>query len=231
MRTGRVSIFRENAFGIMNNIKVDVETLQHLEFPNKTGVLGSYVVWVVENFKKQPFIIGVLNKDGSFLAAKENQRLFTKKSKKGSVSVSLDGNNVSIDIVSEGEAATVNVICRGGDVNLKSDKNVFVEAVKSVDVQTQGSVSIRQEDEEGKTELKIEKGVVSINSEKINHNSAEQPMLRGDKAVELLNELIDLLFKARVATSIGLQPLTTIVEINELKSKLNDLKSTKSFLE
>lgn len=72
---------------------------------------------------------------------------------------------------------------------------------------------------------------VAVKAPKIAHNKADEPMLRGQKVVTLLEKLIDLVSQAKTSTAIGLQPLTTALQIADLKKDLEELKSTKSYLE
>lgn len=210
-RTGRISIVRDNSFGIMNNVRVDIDSIQDIEFPEKTGKLGSFVVWVLDPFKKIPYVVAVLAKDSTYRPSKENQRFFQKETENGTVTVSIDGENVTIDVISEGKGGLINIINRGGNINIKSDNDVNVE--------TAGKINITSKDS------------INIESKLVKQNKGDEPSLRGEKTVKLLEELIDLLFKSRVSTTIGLQPLTNFIEINKLKDKLEDLKSEKSFIE
>jgi hypothetical protein len=193
MRKGICSIVRENSYGCINNVRIDNELIQRINWPTETGKLGSTVVVVLDSFKKVYNVVAILNGDGDIGIAKEGQRIFHKETDKGTVTVTLDANRPVFQVLVENGDAEI--ISRGGKVNIISDNEVAVK------------------------------------SPKIGHNEANEPMLRGQKVVDLIDELITLLFNARTATSIGLQPLNNFVQINELKSKLEELKSTKSFLE
>lgn len=199
MRKGICSIYRENSFGIINNVQVESDLIQKINWPKETGKLGQGVLIITDSFKKQNYIVALLNKNGEILQCKEGQRIIQKTTENGTVTICLDANLMKIDIFSEGE---INIVTRGGDVNIRSDETVNIESSERV----------------------------NINCDSIVHNNGEEPILRGQKTVDLLETLIDLLFQARVATSIGLQPLTNFVEINELKTRLNELKSEKSFI-
>jgi len=107
-------------------------------------------------------------------------------------------------------------------VTLDSNRPVFQVLVENGDVELisrGGKVTITSDEE------------IAQKSPKISHNKADEPMLRGQKVTDLIEKLLDLLYTARTATSIGLQPLTTFEQINQLKQDLEELKSTKSFLE
>jgi hypothetical protein len=230
LRKGTISIMRDLSFGIINNVRVDRELIQEIEFPQEGGKLGSYVVFL-SDFRKLPYVVGILNKDGNILQSREHQRLFQKKTENGLVSVSLDGREVKIDILAEGDQAEVNIDVRGGNANIRSDANVQITGADSVRLRSQTQVSLIFNDEESEVSVNVSKDLIKTNSPRIEHNEANEPMLRGQRVTDLLEKLIDLLNSARVATSIGLQPLTTAPQINQLKQDLEDLKSTKSFLE
>lgn len=229
MRRGVCSVIRDNSFGVLENVKIDSEKIQLLEWPLETGILGDAVVLVLNPFKNQYSVVAVLNKDGNVLEAKEHTRHFSKQTENGRVSIDLDGQNVTVDVVSEG--GDINLITRGGNLSIKSDREVRVESVGKVFVKTQEEVEIRYDDEETNNSLTVSKDLIKQVSPRIEHNAADQAMLRGDKTIDLLDDLLKMLYEARTATSIGLQPLNNFVKLNELRSKLNDLKSTKSFLE
>jgi len=193
LRKGVCSVVRDNAYGVINNVKIGIEEIQLLEWPKESGKLGNTVLLLLDPFKKVYNVAAVLNNDGEILKAKEGVRIISKVSSKGSVTLTLDSNRPSIQLLVEN--GDIELISRGGKVKVTSDKEVLV------------------------------------NAPIIAHNKADQAMLRGDKTTELLEELIDLIAKAKVSTSIGLQPLTTALQISKLKSKLEELKSTKSYLE
>lgn len=193
MRKGICSIIRENSYGCINNVRIDKSLIQQVNWPKETGKLGSTVVVVLDSFKKVYNVVAILNGDGELNIAREGQQIFQKSTDKGTVTVTLDSNRPVFQVLVEN--GDVELISRGGKVNITSDNEVAVKGPK------------------------------------IAHNKADEPMLRGQKVVELMDELITLLFNARTATSVGLQPLNNFVQINELKSKLEELKSTKSFLE
>jgi hypothetical protein len=193
MRKGVCSVYRENSFGIINNVRIGIEEIQLIDWPKESGQLGSAVVMVLEPFHKIYNVVAVVATNGEVLKAKEGVRIITKETEKGRVSIILDANRPIIQILSEN--GDIELISTDGKVNVVSNVEVFVK------------------------------------SPKIKHNDADEPMLRGQKVVDLLDELITLLFNARTATSIGLQPLNNFVQINELKTKLEELKSVKSFLE
>jgi hypothetical protein len=126
------------------------------------------------------------------------------KAKEGVRIISKESEKGRVTITLDSNRPSIQAMTEGGDVEL---------------IARQGRVNVRSDVE------------VQVTSPLIKHNEANEPMLRGNKTVELVEKLIDLLFNARVATSIGLQPLNNFVDINALKQDLEELKSTKSFLE
>lgn len=76
--------------------------------------------------------------------------------------------------------------------------------------------------------------VLEVNEQGVSLGSAvasREPALLGDKSVALLDDLLDALIDSKTLTGLGLQPLTAVPLLVQLKARLPTLKSTKVTLD
>ena len=106
-RSGRISIYGGYGHSNFYNVLIDREVLQRVKFPEKTGEMGSPVVWINIPKHNEPIVIACLKYDEDFHSTSE----FRSRTTRGN-----DGNLVDFDLDGKKGKATLNIVG-----NAKSD--------------------------------------------------------------------------------------------------------------
>lgn len=235
IRTEEGSFFKSVAISEMD--------LNFVTFPLKVNDLGSPVVYLSEPVKGQIFIVSVLTNSQNISDNVEHQFKFKRKYEGTIVEIvgSAKQKFLSFNINSDDNPGTfyVNVNNKntnsliklevGGNFELVSHKNTILTTFEKTIVQT-----ISQDDKDRKSTFEQTVDENHFDGEKFTINNGEQAMVRGNEIKDLLSSFFDDLAKATVQDPIsGPIPLTvdTITVIQSYKTKLEDILSTKSFLE
>lgn len=230
---GEVSIVRDlGSFGIINKVKVSPEILQTINFPEKPRQLGDCVAWVLEQKTKRHNIVARIPKNDQVGFNWEGRHFIAKEMGGKSVLFSMDAKNGSVQLLAYNSNVEIASFGDDSKTSLFSQGEVTVKGNKAVRTSSNHLIEAKIiKDDKVVTKTTLTEDFVKHEAEKIIHNKGETEMLRAKETLELLSNLIDLLFNSRVPTAIGLQPLTNFIEINALKKRLESLKSKKSFLE
>lgn len=106
-RSGRISIYGGYGHSNFYNVLIDREVLQRVKFPEKTGEMGSPVVWINIPKHNEPIVIACLKYDEDFHSTSEFRSRTTRVN---------DGNLVDFDLDGKKGKATLNIVG-----NAKSD--------------------------------------------------------------------------------------------------------------
>lgn len=87
-----------------DNVSVDKNIFQSLDFPEKVNDLGSLVFYVKVQRQNQPIVVAVLNKKGEVLGYQKGQISLSKSSKTGIVSILGDSKKGDLLINVESDA-------------------------------------------------------------------------------------------------------------------------------
>jgi hypothetical protein len=204
-----------------------------MEFPKEKLVLGSQVLMITIEKSSLPIIIGCLpRRQNNFSANSEEQFILSRISNVNIQGSSIGQKNVTIE--GRGLEAILNLIAtssesKGGEVNInaenrgKSGKIYFktnyfnVVVSENIDIVCQRVTNIRSDES-----LNVQSPLINLGKEDL------QSMVLGDTAVELLKELTQLLFEARVTTAIGTMPLLNFASYKTLQDKLDTMLSEKN---
>lgn len=243
-----VSVFPETGGTCYNNVKISVNCLNNLEFP-EGGNFGSCVVYVLHPTQKVPIIIGILSKkDEGFTL---NYKLFKLMKSLGANSVSITGDGVNGNLIvnvhsEENEGGQIII-----DVNNYSNTGVFKLSVKGEIVLLSDSILI-----ESKSDLRIGSDKLYVNSQDFNIDS-KNTTFSGEKlqlknaGVEIGSEglqftvkgeflkdeiIIPLLNILKTFNSIVSGPTATvspetILKVQQIEMKLGNLLSRKVKIE
>ena len=111
-RSGRISIYGGYGHSNFYNVLIDREVLQRVKFPEKTGEMGSPVVWINIPKHNEPIVIACLKYDEDFHSTSE----FRSRTTRGN-----DGNLVDFDLDGKKGKATLNIVG-----NAKSDSELEI---------------------------------------------------------------------------------------------------------
>lgn len=100
-RSGRISIYGGYGHSNFYNVLIDREVLQRVKFPEKTGEMGSPVVWINIPKHNEPIVIACLKYDEDFHSTSE----FRSRTTRGN-----DGNLVDFDLDGKKGKATLNIV-------------------------------------------------------------------------------------------------------------------------
>ena len=180
--TESVSIYPEIGSLSYNNVKVSVNCLNNLEFP-EGGQFGSCVVYILHPTQKIPIIIGILSKtDESFSL---NYKLFKLMKSLGNNSVSITGDgengNLLINVHSDTDEGGQIII----DVNNYSETGLFKLKVRGNIVVLSKAMTL-----EASEEFNLKSKIANVITEEFTLDS-KTTTLKGDK-IKFLNKEVEL---------------------------------------
>lgn len=257
-RTNTLTINGGRGYGYFNDVNVDSEVMQTIEFPVDEDNRGTPVVWVKDSITRLPVIIASLRKKGDYYALNEKQYRVQRGDDDKSVEVFIDGNTSSLQINmigsdnspsdlniklnSENKDSVFTINC-DNEINLVAEKAVNVISNESVDVKVKEEGEVKAKfnytlglgfeysDEFGNT-VKCIDGSVTITSSEINHNSGKEPMVLGETLTGILNDLLTAIQKITVISPVGSTSVpVNIADFASIQAKLDTIKSQISNLE
>ena len=233
--SSKVSIMVEDS-GIINNVYIDKHCLQNIEFPIDSYKLGTPVLYISEPIRKNCFIIGVFDKDITFL--KEHYFNISKTYDDDLIDISGDAeegfltitvkkkstSNFYLNVLSEINDANFKINVNGNfDIEtsnfiLKSDQEIILKSDDPNDLEKNSSLSITNES-------------VSIDTQKFTINDGKERMILGDIFKKFFDLFIDEVSAITVSTPAGQMPIINKIQVNNFKEKTESFLSSISFLE
>lgn len=243
-------------YSYIENVPIPLELLQQIKFPLKEDEVGSRVFWVRENTFNRPVIVGILNNlyEPNGMVAGQNR--YVQEINGNVVEIFMDANTAEMNIKvtgSKNNPSKINVISNtneDSEINVTSSgkvkisaKNLIVEAFKDAVFTLKKNDSkellkIESNDTQLKitdqfdNEVTLKNGEIDVVSDKINHNSGNEPMVLGNTLKESLSNLIDAILSMTMVTPTGTSstPMNA-AQFIQIKSQLNNILSQKSNLE
>lgn len=257
-RTNTLTINGGQGYGYFRGVPTDMHVMQCIEFPYDEINRGTPVVWVKDAISQLPVIVAVLRKQDDYYSLDERQFKLKRGIEEKNIEVFIDGKTSSINIAVLGdeiEPASFDIkLCsknKDSKFSVFSDNEISVFSDNAVNVATNDKIELKIKNEgedklsllfkkgegvfykdEFENEFNIKDGEINIISKKINHNSGEEPMVLGNKLVEILDETLKAIQAITVTSPVG--PTSTPVNAASfisIQSKLNNIKSKKSNLE
>lgn len=231
--TGTVTVINEN--GESNHkVKIGRLNLQLVNFPKDINSLGSQVICVSAPYSGKLYVIDVYTNSSEFYDQEEDQYRLVKSSDTGIAELRIDGEGkillsvdsensdsgeVTISITNKDRNGKLNINING-ELNIINDGKVFLQTTKEIEIEHKGEDTI--------TSINIQKQLVKVSTDKLVINSDSEPMLLGQKTIDtILSPLLDQLQKE----SAGPYPLLGASIYGQIKSKIDEIKSKKSFLD
>lgn len=207
--SGRISIVNE--WGeVQHRVKVGRIALQLLQFPETTSDVGSEVVCVCAPYSGLLYVVEVYNDQLQYDDQDENQYRLIKINDTGISEIRTDGSGKILLTVDGEEDTDITISVTNKDRDGKLNINVNGE----ITIQNDGNTTVNCTNQ------------VLINSKKILLNESDEPVLLGNKTIELLEKLLDFLAQE----SAGPYPLHGKANYTDLKQDLEDLLSELSFV-
>ena len=255
-RKERVHIAVERG-SIVKNCYIDSSVLQRIKFPDDSTKLGSQVVFVMEKFRKVPFVIATVTRNMERVISDEEtiniQRSFNGGNLSivgkgdGTLLINLESSDYSKLIIhATGENSVIDINSDGlitlnakDDVTINSSKTIvknflndqgLVEKFLTLD-----DTGLKYQDDKGN------KFSVDYDSNKIIHNEGSQPIPLGielktqsNRLNEKFNKFLDTFLNTPVVPGDGGAALQTAVRIatSTLKdADFDNINSEKSFID
>ena len=102
-RNSSISISGGCGCSYMHNVKITIEALNKIKFPEEVGKFGSPVVWIRDSFTNRAIVIGVLNNSGESNLTEEHQQRIYQEVAEQIVDIFLDAMNSRIVISALGD--------------------------------------------------------------------------------------------------------------------------------
>lgn len=231
--TNTISVANENG-EYQHNVRIGKLALQLIDFPDDINAFGSDVVLVKAPYSSRLYVMDVFNTAKQYQFQNEDQYRFIKKNGMGTAGIIIDGKGkiiLSVDGNSDSGEIEINATNKERNGKLKININGNIEIVNDgetiIKTSTSFMVEYRKDSNSELSAIQIDDNGVLINSNKVQLNQSEEPMLRGNKTVNLLESILDNLGH----DSAGPYPLINSSNYLQLKENLQDLKSEKSFVE
>jgi hypothetical protein len=255
-RRERVSIIIEGGT-TKHDCYITQEALQNITFPSNCvsdgeDALGSVVIFLTEESRDHPVVIGTLSKpDGSKLLKEDSVRLFRYSDgnyaaimvdgKTGSINVStfsrsgVNGGNLEINVSNQNKSAKLSVNVKGS-VEIEATEKIKINGAKNIELNTGGDVVLHP-------------------TGKLLIGGANESVLLGDKTVEVMEDMMSLFNSFRTELNkfamtqgaasvpfpltplqVGFQTLNAgvnslIKDIQSINLKLKEVKSSKISIE
>lgn len=228
--TGTVTLINDNG-EIIDRVKIGRMSLQMIDFPETTADFGSMVICLTAPYSGELFITDVYSTGKRYDFQQENQYRFYKTNGIGIASALIDGKGnilLTVDGDENNGEITINVTNqeRTGKLNVNVNGDLLVQNDGTTTLRTSKNILLEHSDTDGETNINVKKDEVKVTSKKILLNDSDEPILLGNKTVQLISDLLDQLGKE----SAGPYPLLGNAFYTQLKSQLDSLKSTISFV-
>lgn len=232
-----------------DNVPVDRNIFQNLDFPETVNDLGSLVFYVKVQRQNLPIVISVLNKKGEVLGYQKGQISLSKSSKTGIVSIlgdskkgdllinvsSDEGGNIVVNAKNKNKTNKVKLNIDGDfELNSKNGKLQFLEQFQIIiknaleDDKTETLISYKRNtgfnysDQYGNIISLNENGLKYTNKKGNFEIDKEGKFSFSNSDYSIKDLLIDL-FKEieaiKTSTSIGLQPPINVANFANLRTK------------
>lgn len=209
LRKELVSIVTQDG-SYINNVNIDRDCLQKIDFPENDKINGSCVVFVNEYNKNTPIIVAVLSKGNENQLLREGEFKIFKKTKSGIVVISGDGNkgNLFIQLISDSDD--------GGEfhidlVNKSKSAKLKINVKGTIDIHATDIIRINSD--------------IGIKFSNTNNDDGLEAAVLGDTLRELFDDFIDEVSNITVATSIGVQPIINKAQVLAFKDRTEDFLS------
>lgn len=255
-RKERVHIAVERG-SIVKNCYIDSSVLQRIKFPDDSTKLGSQVVFVMEKFRKVPFVISTVTRNMERVISDEETINIQRSLNGGNLSIvgkgdgtlliNLESSDYSKLIIhATGENSVIDVNSDGlitlnakDDVTINSSKTIvknFLNDQGLVEKSlTLDDTGLKYQDDKGN------KFFIDYDSNKIIHNEGSQPIPLGtelkdqlDKLNKKFNKFLDTYINTPVVSGDGGKAVQTAVQIavSTLKdADFDKINSEKSFID
>lgn len=255
-RKERVHIAIERG-SIVKNCYIDSSVLQRIKFPADSTKLGSQVVFVMEKFRKVPFVIATVTRNMERVISDEETINIQRSLNGGNLSIvgkgdgtlliNLESSDYSKLIIhTTGENSVIDVNSDGlitlnakDDITINSSKTIVKNFLNDQGLieksLTLDDIGLKYQDDKGN------KFFIDYDSNKIIHNEGSQPIPLGtelkdqlDKLNKKFNKFLDTYLNTPVVPSDGGAAVQTAVKIatSTLKdADFDNINSEKSFID
>lgn len=242
-----VSIYPESGGISYNNVKVSVNCLNNIEFPEINDTFGSCVVYLLHPTQKIPIIVGVISKTDESITL--NYKLFKLSKSLGDNSVTITGDgsngNLMVSLFSDSDEGgqliiDVNSYSKTGVVKLRVTGNIFIIS-NNIDIKVKESIkvessllTVKSEDIKVESEnLLFKNGTVKFHNDivEVGDKDLEFVALGETLRDEIIKPLISTLKNFSViVSSFGPTSVVspeTLIKLEQIETKLQNLVSSK----
>ena len=214
---------------VKHRVPIPVSLLREITFPVDSQDIGSQVLCASLPYQDKPFVIQVYQSPSNYSTGNEKVSVIKKTFLGKNVEIVMDvntgtldlnvdsdedtGGEINLNVSNNSRTAQLNVVCNG-DINVNNDGNVNVISTKKISLKLDTQVEGEDINE------------VILTKESIKLNESDEPILLGNKTIQLISDLLDILGK----DSAGPYPLLNNAQYIQLKDKLDNIKSKISFV-
>lgn len=228
--TGTVSLANGNG-EIQHDVRVGKLAMQVIDFPEKEGEFGSDVICVRSPYSGALSVVEVFYTNSQYQRQREGQYVFLKKAGAGLAALLIDGNGnitASVNGDKDNGVVTINITNenRAGKLNINVNGDFLVQNDGSTHLKSSRSIKAEFNSGTKSATVELNENGVKIEADKILLNESDEPVLLGNKTVQLISDVLTVL----QTDSAGPWPLTGNAQYANLQNRLEELKSGKSFV-
>ena len=255
-RKERVHIAVERG-SIVKNCYIDSSVLQRIKFPDNSTKLGSQVVFVMEKFRKVPFVIATVTRNMERVISDEETINIQRSLNGGNLSIVGKGDGTLLINLESSDYSKLIIHATGENsvIDVNSDGLITLNAKDDVTINSSKTIVKNFLNDQGLVEKSLtlddtgmkyqdDKGnkfSIDYDSNKIIHNEGSQPIPLGtelkdqlDKLNKKFNKFLDTYLNTPVVPSDGGKAVQTAVQIatSTLKdADFDNINSEKSFID
>lgn len=231
--TNSITIANDNG-EYQHNVRIGKLALQLVDFPNDIDSFGSDVLCAKAPYSSKLYIIDVFNTVKQYQFQSEDQFRFIKKNGIGTAGIIVDGRGkIILSVDGDVESGNIEVKVTNKErkgklsVNVNGDIEIENDGATSIKTSTGFRAEYKKDSKSEPVSIQIDENGCLINSNKVQLNESDEPILLGNKTVSLLQSILETLG----GDSAGPYPLRSSATYLQLKEQLEDLKSKKSFVQ
>lgn len=233
---GRVSLKTEEGT-YFHKVPIDPWVFNFIEFPVDVNSNGTMVTWVLIPNNNHPVIVGRVLKNDELSGLSENDFKLTRKLGDNFVEISgnpssshlnlilnsLKGGELNISIYNKDQKGKLNINVLG-DTSITSTGNTFINQNNVFTVQTSNP-----DDSTINSIFTQNEGENHFENEKFSINNGSEPLVLGNQMKQFLSDFIDQVSGITITTQLGQMSPLNKLQIENLKTQLDNFLSEISF--
>lgn len=223
---------------IINRVSISPDILNFIEFPARLGELGTPLIWILDQIKKQIIICGRVTNYDKVGHLEEDTFSFIRNYNDSFVEIRGNPakNYLSLLLLGNGKDVAINIKAKNSSdsgkciINIESDLEINIKSGHIINIESQEINSTTSDDDGVSRILQNSQGVV-LQGNKVKVGSGDQAAMLGNIWTEFMEDFIDELAAITISSPQGQMPILNKDKVLKLKDRLQDIISEILFIE